>query len=74
MFLPLESVKYLKDKTVLEVLVVEDSQIQADVLVGQLKNFKFNTHHVLSLADAVEELKSKTFDLVMLDLNLPDSA
>ena len=60
----------------LNILLVEDSASDAVLLQecltqNSLGNFKF--HHVESLAAAMKLLEGQNFDLLLLDLSLPDS-
>lgn len=60
----------------LKVLIVEDDPVSGQ-LVGKTLAFEktrpFETVWVQSLADALSRLESESFDVVVLDLNLPDS-
>lgn len=60
-----------------KILLVEDSSSDAGLLrecltQNGLGNFVFQ--HTETLAEAIELLRSKPFDLLMLDLSLPDSS
>jgi two-component system chemotaxis response regulator CheY len=58
---------------VLEVLVVDDSKVMRDMVVACLRphgDLAFT--HASSGLEAIEQLSLKPFDLVMLDLNMPD--
>jgi len=62
------------DKDPYNILLVEDNDIDVIVLESHLKqsrDFQFN--RVGRLSEAIECLKSLKFDIVLLDLNLPDS-
>jgi two-component system chemotaxis response regulator CheY len=56
-----------------EVLVVDDSKVMREMIVACLR-----PHHDLAFSqaasglEAIEKLSLKTFDLVVLDLNMPD--
>ena len=61
----------------LKILLVEDSPSDAVLLQecltqNSLGHFRF--HHAESLADALRLLQAQKFDLLLLDLSLPDSA
>jgi signal transduction histidine kinase len=60
------------------VLLVEDNQGDAGLVRFALRaestgEYSFSAAHVLRLDDALESLKEKPFDLVLLDLSLPDA-
>jgi PAS domain S-box-containing protein len=60
----------------IRVLIVEDNFV--DVLwvqaeLAQIKTLVFEITHVKNLAEALDRLDCETFDVVLLDLGLPDS-
>ena len=60
------------------VLLVEDNQGDAGLVRFALRedsgaDYSFSAAHVLRLDDALESLREKSFDLVLLDLSLPDA-
>jgi signal transduction histidine kinase len=58
------------------VLLVEDSSAEARLLQESLRDMvspKFSFTHVATLAAAAEQLSANDFDVILLDLNLPDS-
>jgi two-component system chemotaxis response regulator CheY len=58
---------------VAEILVVDDSKVMRDMIVACLRpraDFAFT--HASSGLEAIERLSLRTFDLVVLDLNMPD--
>ncbi len=60
----------------LNVLLVEDNRTEAFVLrnvLSQTQWFAIALTHVSSLAEARDRLETQPFDLVLLDLGLPDS-
>ena len=60
----------------LSVLLVEDSQAQADLIEDMLSLItqpKYTVGHVVRLKDALPYLRGSAVDVVLLDLNLPDS-
>jgi two-component system cell cycle response regulator len=60
-----------------KVLVVEDVPLLAKVTIQMLKKSPLNRYqaeHRATLAGAVEAVKTEEFDVVLLDLNLPDSS
>ena len=63
-------------ENLIHVLLVEDSVIQAKLLLEVLeaeRSQPFNVVHVGSLQDALHSLKEGVFDVILLDLTLPDS-
>jgi len=58
-----------------KILIVDDHTIVRKGLLGLIKdNFStFTTNEASSAAEAISELKKDQFDLLVLDLNLPDS-
>ena len=59
--------------TKLQVLILEDSPAEAERLVGWLDGDHLQVTHVTLLADAVAHLEEGGFDVVLLDLHVPDS-
>jgi signal transduction histidine kinase len=58
------------------VLLVEDNPGDARLareLLGEVESFEFELEHVERLADAIAALSRTRFDVVLLDLSLPDS-
>jgi CheY-like chemotaxis protein len=58
------------------VLLVEDNSGDAILLTSQLQDarlFSFRIEHAETVGKGLELLRSGTFDVVLLDLNLPDS-
>ena len=54
-----------------KILVVDDEL--AEFLVGMVQCFGYETEQALSIQEALQKLKASPVDLVMLDMNLPDS-
>lgn len=62
--------------TLIRILLVEDEPGDAELLRITLRTSRqsrFDITHVMTLADARKELNASTFDVIMLDLSLPDS-
>ncbi len=60
-------------KLVAEILVVDDSKVMRDMIIACLRaepGLAFT--HAASGLEAIEKLSLKSFDLVVLDLNMPD--
>ena len=56
-----------------EVLVVDDSKVMRDMVVACLRPYPGLTFtHASSGLEAIERLSLKPFDLLILDLNMPD--
>ena len=56
-----------------EVLVVDDSKVRRDMVVACLRPFPgLAFTHASSGLEAIERLSLKPFDLIVLDLNMPD--
>ena len=56
----------------MRILIVEDEKKYLDILLRSLKGEGYTADGVGTAADAVEYLKSYHYDLVILDLQLPD--
>lgn len=57
----------------MEILVVDDSKVIREMLVACLRALEGSTFtHAASGLEAIERLSLKRFDLVFLDLNMPD--
>jgi CheY-like chemotaxis protein/CHASE3 domain sensor protein len=55
------------------ILVVEDDAVQRDSVCQLLRSSKVETVGVGSASECLQQLKSKTFDCMVLDLALPDA-
>ncbi len=63
--------------TAIQVLLVEDSPSDADLLQQALQRIgdgRFELTWAESLGDAIARLKQQSFDVLLLDLSLPDSS
>ena len=56
-----------------KVLLVEDDNTSAILLKGLLNRLPVDATHVETFAEAKELIQTEDFDMVMLDLGLPDS-
>ena len=63
-------------KAHIQILLFEDNAADADLVNEylELSNLSFDIFLVKRLADGVQALKGSSFDLVLLDLSLPDSS
>jgi two-component system catabolic regulation response regulator CreB len=57
-----------------KILIVEDEQGIADTIIYALQSEGFDTVHVLTGGQALKESLKSTFDLVILDVGLPDES
>ncbi len=60
----------------LKILLIEDNLAEARLLqefLMQTQSKQFNLLHVKRLGEAVKELSKSTYDVILLDLTLPDS-
>lgn len=56
-----------------EILVVDDSKVMREMLIACLRSHeKFSFTQASSGLEAIEQLSLKPFDLLLLDLNMPD--
>ena len=66
----------MTENSPIDVLLVEDDQVYKTLVTGVLENVPsptFQVTHVGRLQSAVEKLGQRAFDVVLLDLSLPDS-
>ena len=64
------------DTNIFEILLVEDDSGDAELLyelLAQVPNMQFDVTHVTRLAEASEQTKVEPYDVILLDLALPDS-
>ncbi len=62
-------------KTQFNLLLIEDNPTDTLIVRSHIQQFAdFILHSVATLSEAVESLNSRSFDLILLDLNLPDAA
>lgn len=62
----------MTDEEIIRILLVEDNPADADLVKEILSEGHFAITHVETLASLVQALEKRTFDLVLLDLFLPD--
>ncbi|MFT3776034.1 MAG: response regulator [Minicystis sp.] len=55
-----------------DILVVDDSKVMREMIVACLRAEPFSFTQAASGLEAVEQLALRPFDLVVLDLNMPD--
>jgi len=56
----------------LDILLVEDNLLNQKVVVFNLKKYSYNVIAVTNGTDALEKIKQQTFDLVLMDIMLPE--
>lgn len=65
------------ENTKINILLVEDSQTDAMLVqdeLSQVLSAVFTLSHVERLSEAINEINQKNYDLILLDLYLPDSS
>ncbi|MBT4804425.1 MAG: response regulator [Legionellales bacterium] len=55
------------------ILIIEDNDLAAFALDNMIKEFKHKTTIASTAAQAIEELKNNSYDLIFLDQDLPDA-
>ena len=69
--------KHTRMKNELNILIVEDNKGDERIireLLGEQNRIKFNIAIALSLKESVVKIKKNDFDIILLDLGLPDSS
>ena len=56
------------------ILIVEDDMALREGLVTALQNDTISVHSAANLSEARKILREHTFDLLLLDVNLPDGS
>ena len=56
----------------IKILLVEDDELASEILYDYLKDCGFEVTPVFTATDSVAYLKQNDYDLVLLDINLPD--
>ena len=57
----------------IKVLLVEDDEISLNLTAKLFKNKRFEFEYAVSGRDALNKLQNKKYDIVFMDINLPDS-
>ncbi|MBB4797451.1 CheY-like chemotaxis protein/CHASE3 domain sensor protein [Brevundimonas bullata] len=70
----LRSLEEKLTRTVRRVLIVEDDRVQREAVSKLLESSDVETVGVGTAAECLEQLKSQTFDCMVLDLSLPDAS
>lgn len=55
-----------------KVLIIDDEKQVCDFLVASFKDITTNVQYALTLAQGLEQLYAQNFDVIFLDVNLPD--
>lgn len=55
-----------------KILIIDDDTDLAFVTGDMLENYGYETENVTSIEETYEILKNKSYDLILLDINLPD--
>ena len=71
--IPAHTKEYDRTKTGFNILLVEDNATDALLIQSYIKVTDFSLQTVETVSQALECLGSKDFDVVLLDLNLPDA-
>lgn len=67
----------MSDAPAISVLLVEDNEADArlvDLYLQSAEHTQFELTHVTSLAEAINEINRNEFNLILLDLSLPDAS
>jgi len=55
-----------------KILLVEDDELASEIIVEFLETCDFEVVYVFNVTDGISQLNHQHFDLVILDINLPD--
>lgn len=58
----------------MNILIVEDQVLLAENIISFLTNEKMSCDHALNVSDARDKLKSTKYDIILLDIMLPDGS
>jgi two-component system, OmpR family, response regulator RegX3 len=56
----------------MDLVYLEDNEVQAEVIIDELKKAKINVHHYVKVNDLIADLPSLQFSIMLLDWVLPD--
>ncbi len=54
------------------ILIIDDDEMVSEALAALIKGLGHSTDYMLTLRDGLKKLNTETFDIVFLDVNLPD--
>lgn len=57
----------------MKILLVEDNLLNQKVVIFNLKKFKYDITPVENGKDAIESFKNNIYDIILMDIMLPDS-
>jgi len=57
-----------------QILIIDDDQMLCNTLSRYIRHMNHEPFNELTLGDGLEQLSSKTFDVVFLDVHLPDES
>ena len=63
----------MEGKQDISILFIEDEETIAKPVTKFLKKYGFKIHHASTGKEALEQIRKENFNLVILDLNLPDT-
>ncbi|MBU1194269.1 MAG: sigma 54-interacting transcriptional regulator [Proteobacteria bacterium] len=55
-----------------DILIIDDDMVICDILTKMMENIGHNTHYAVTGADGLKQAETGMFDIVFLDVNLPD--
>ncbi|MBI9066865.1 MAG: transporter substrate-binding domain-containing protein [Salinivirgaceae bacterium] len=58
-------------RTKLHILLVEDNELNAEIFIAQLEEYKFSVEHAESGFKALELLKNNNYDVILMDIEMP---
>ncbi len=56
----------------MKILLVEDNLLNQKVVMFNLRKYKYDITAVINGMDAIDKFKNNTFDLILMDIMLPD--
>lgn len=56
------------------ILIIDDDNMICELLYDYISSIGYNATYALNLKDGLEKLYSKSFDVLLLDVNLPDGS
>ena len=55
-----------------KILIIDDDRALSDITKDMLEQYEYEVHQAFSVDEAFTVLTDKRFDLILLDINLPD--
>lgn len=56
----------------MKILLVEDNLLNQKVVIFNLRKYKYDITAVINGMDAIDKFKNNTFDIILMDIMLPD--